>query len=172
MKQQDLKQQRNYETSPRSAFERDPRFRDDLHFSEKDYEETPTKQSEADACDINKMMETYQATGYMPPDTGGQMFGDFSTMQTFDEALRIVSEAQSQFFSMPAPVRAAFDNDPGKFLGAIEKAESDPELARKLVDLKILVPRHETPEQTLQRIADNTKPVPAKKKAKDESAED
>lgn len=172
MKQQELNKQRNYEVSPRTAFERDRSFRDDLEFSENDYKMSPTKQSERDACDINKMMDTFQQTGYFPPDNGGMMYGDFSTMETFDEVLRIVSEAQSQFHSMPAAVRAAFDNDPAKFLGAIESAERDPKVASELVKLGILELRPETAAQKLDKIVENTKPQPPKKKSKDESAAD
>lgn len=159
MKQQNLNKIRNYNEQPRSNHEpRDQAFKATLEFTQSDYDANPTKQSEADACDINNIMKRYEATGFLPDSSGRvPQFGDFSTMTTFQEALEIVASAQSSFFALPALIRAKFENDPAKFLGYVEQAYTDPGVAEDLVKMGLAVERPETPAKVLQDIRENTK---------------
>ena len=120
-------------------------------------EKTRTLQSEADACDINKIMERFDRTGKLPtlqvqpPRYGDARVVDFATAQA------IVKEAKDQFNSLPATTRKHFGNDPQAFLEALNDQSEDN--AKNLLKLGILIPRKETPEEVLSRIAENTKPA-------------
>lgn len=140
MKQQNLKEQRNYNLHPRSAAEgSDPNYRADISF---EGEVSLTKQSEAEACDINVIMKRYEATGFLPQSDGRTpQYGDFSTMETFQEALHIVSSANASFYALPAEIRARFQNDPAQFLGYVEEGMRDPKVNQELVDMGLAMPR-------------------------------
>ena len=120
-------------------------------------EESLTRQSEADGCDINLIMERFNRTGKLPAmQSIPPKFGD-SRVVDYMTAQNIVKEAKEQFEALPSNVRKAFGNDPANFLDAI--ADQSEENAQKLLKLGILVPRKESPEEMLLRIANNTKPA-------------
>ena len=162
MKQEKLKEHRNYRMNPRSAHEGpDPDFRDDLNFGD---EVSRTKQSEAEACDINNIMKKYQATGILPDADGRQpMWEDFSEAATFMEALHIVSQAQSSFHALPAEIRSRFGNDPAQFLAFVEKGSTDAEVGKELVSMGLANVPVESPEKILKDIRENTKSKPEPK---------
>lgn len=157
MKQQKLTEQRNFYTNPRSMAELGPNFRDgsdDIN----EWGPSLTKQSEAAACDINNIMEKYTATGFLPDGDGRQpAYGDFSTMETFQEALNIVSSANAQFYSLPAEIRQRFANDPGQFLGFVEAGATDPKVRDELVKMGLAQIPEEKPEKILKDIRDEAR---------------
>lgn len=115
-----------------------------------------TRQSEADSCDINKIMERFNRTGKLPVmQTQPPQYGDARVVD-YTTAQQIVIDAKKQFMSLPADTRKAFGNDPQAFLNAIGDYSEDNQ--KNLLKLGILVPKQETPEQTLKEIARNTKP--------------
>lgn len=131
--------------------------------------DTPTKQSEKDACDINKIMERYRATGLLPDLIQREpQYGDFSDAATFMEAMDIIAVANAQFSALPAKVRERFGNNPAEFLAFVESAEDDPEATRELVRLGVVelssAEQPETADQILKDIRENTRPS---KKAQD-----
>ena len=119
-----------------------------------DAEEGLTKQSFKDECDVNRIMARYADTGVIehiresPPSNA-----DVSDVGTYQEAMDIVSHAQSQFMQLPSAVRAAFDNDPVAFLDAFESAEGQ-DLLRQHGVLPQEAPSEERP-------ATETVPAPA-----------
>lgn len=159
MKQQKLTEIRDYQKSPRAYWEEpDKNYRSDIDFTG---EVSLTKQSEAEACDINNIMKKYEATGLLPDSSGRQpYYGDFSTMETFQEALHIVSEANSVFHSLPAEIRAKFQNDPAQFLGFIEKSSQTQDGVKELVDLGLAVEKTESSEKVLKDIRDDLRKAP------------
>lgn len=74
----------------------------------------------AGACDINAIMARYRQSGQlaaMPSMRSAQgLYGDFSRVGSFHEALSAVQAAKEQFATLPAPVRSRFRNDPGSLL--------------------------------------------------------
>lgn len=150
MAQQKLKEIRNYRANPRSAHEEpDPNHREDILFTQSDYDASPTKQSDAEAADINFIMKRYEQTGLLPDAEGRRpIVGDFSTMETYHEAMQVVAEANSSFFALPAEIRAKFQNDPGQFLAYVEKAPTDKEIATDLVKMGLAVQREQEKEST------------------------
>ncbi|AXH75931.1 MAG: internal scaffolding protein [Microviridae sp.] len=96
-----------------------------------------TEQSHKDSCDINKIMAFYQKSGRLPEglSTGQPIYGDFSELFDYGEAMNIVSEAQERFSELPAELRRHFNEDPANLLAAIQ----DESRFDELVDLGILV---------------------------------
>jgi len=116
-----------------------------------------TLQSEADNCDINKIMERFNRTGKLPtlqvspPQYGDARVVDFATAQ------QIIKDAKNQFYELPAKARKAFGNDPQAFLQALN--DNSEENAKNLLKLGILIEKKPTPEDVLNQIALNTKPI-------------
>lgn len=76
-----------------------------------------TKQEFADECDLNVLMKRYERTGVLPSARVGQpQFVDCTVFGDFQSSLQIVADAERMFMSLPARVRAEFENDPGRFV--------------------------------------------------------
>lgn len=128
MKQQTLKEHRDYLANPRRNGEFDKDYRGDIDFTG---EISLTRQSEAESADINVIMKRYEQTGILPEMMKqNPEYGDFSDMGTYQEALNIVAFANSQFMALDAHVRARFSNDPAQFLDFCSNPENGPELVK------------------------------------------
>lgn len=93
-------------------------------------EKSATKQSFAEECDINNIMAKYRVTGLVDHTSAhGGVYTDLPTEIDYHENLNSVIAAEQAFQSLPAKMRAKFDNDPAKFLGFVlnpdNKAEID-----------------------------------------------
>lgn len=135
-----------------------------------DLENNPslTIQSEADACDINKIMAQWAKTGLLPHvNRFPGSYGDFSDASDYQTALNRVIEAQDAFMELPAAIRTKFDNDPGKFL----EFASNPENAQEMINLGLATPLPDgvvsvaitNPEALHAPIDDDTTPSSSKK---------
>lgn len=121
--------------------------------------ESMTRQSEADSCDINKIMERFDRTGQLPISVKAPpLYGD-ARIVDFQTAKQIVIDAQNAFSELSAEARKYFNHDPQNLLNALSDASE--ESAKTLLKLGILVEREESPEVTLQRIAKNTEKATA-----------
>lgn len=83
------------------------------------YKETSkgrTRQSDLQMSDINTIMAKYQKTGELPTKGREAFFANVSEMPDFRTALDMVHAAEDAFMSLPASMRARFENDPAKFL--------------------------------------------------------
>lgn len=103
-----------------------------------DRERSRTKQSFKAECDINNIMRKFEKTGLIEHQARFQgRYGDFTNLpQSYHEAVNQVLEAEEMFMTLPAKVRAHFDNDPGSFLAAVD----DPARREELVELGLLRP--------------------------------
>lgn len=86
-----------------------------------------TRQSEAEACDINTIVAQFDRTGMMPQVSPG-MFADVSEVGDYQSALETVRLADEMFMQLPAKVRHAFDDDPAVFVDAFHDASRKDEL--------------------------------------------
>lgn len=121
--------------------------------------ESLTRQSEADSCDINKIMERFDRTGQLPISLKQPpQYGD-ARIVSFQEAKQIVIEAEKQFMELSPQARQYFGHDPQNLLNAI--ADDSEDNIKKLLDLGIMVQKEKSPEQILNEIAQNTKKEPA-----------
>jgi hypothetical protein len=91
-----------------------------------------TEQHHVADCDINNIMAKFapQVLNSFSPGS----YGDFSELPDYHTALSTVRRIDDMFMDVPANVRAAFDNDPAKFLAAFEDESS----RQKLVDLGLI----------------------------------
>lgn len=96
-----------------------------------------THQSFKDECDINRIVARYQKTGLLPQVNSQPQYGDFCTSDDYQTSMNKVLHAQNSFMSLPAKVRARFENDPAKFLDFVY----DPENAQELVSLGLATKR-------------------------------
>jgi len=122
-----------------------------------DGSKSKVRKSQKDECDINKIMERFNRTGKLPTmQTRPPQYGDARVLD-YQGAQNLIKEAKQQFMALPAIARKAFGNDPQVFLEAIN--DNSQENVEKLLKLGILIPRKESPEEVLNRIAENTKPA-------------
>lgn len=74
-----------------------------------------TEQHHANEFDMKAIVAKAKRTGYLPLREGA-MYGDFSSIGTYHEALTAVRDAQAAFMKLPGEIRKRFANDPGKLL--------------------------------------------------------
>lgn len=92
---------------------------------------TLAQQQFKEECDINTIVERFHLTGEVPQLTELPKYADFEGVFDFQSAMNAVRQAQETFMSLPAKLRARFDNDPQKFVAFTNDDENLPE-ARKL----------------------------------------
>lgn len=84
-----------------------------------------TVQSEAEDADLNVIVARFGLTGRMPESVRVPSYGDFTGAPSdYFQALEFVESARDSFMTMPADVRARFDNDPGVFLAYSDRFSS------------------------------------------------
>ena len=117
-------------------------------------EPSMTKQSFRDECDINQIIDRYKATGLLTdplnPSNRRPMYGNFSEIPTYQEALDYIAMATDEFMSLPSNIRKRFDNDPGQYLAFIEDEANREEaialgLVEKTVPVQVPVPDEPKP---------------------------
>jgi len=75
-----------------------------------------TQQHFADECDINNILERFNVTGLLPQNPLSPRYGDFSGIDDYHSALNAVMAAEDEFDTLPAQIRARFDNEPAKLI--------------------------------------------------------
>lgn len=106
------------------------------------YSKSRTHQSFKSECDVNNIMAKYRRTGVLTHlSSKTPQYGDFTNVSDYQSALLAVQDATDSFMSLPAQLRAKFDNDPAAFLAFAEK----PENANFLVDLGLSPKIEDTP---------------------------
>nr|QJB19069.1 MAG: internal scaffolding protein [Microvirus sp.] len=104
-----------------------PRFRVAVDFTG---QQSLTKQSFADECDINVLMSRYQSGAILPGNALQATYGDVSAVTDYQDALNLVIEANDGFNNLPSKVRSYFDNDPAQFLAFVGNSENIPEMIK------------------------------------------
>lgn len=89
-----------------------------------------TKQSFQDECDINQIMAKYQKTGAITHFNKHQQNYGIADGATFQEAMNLVCDAQEMFNDLPSSIRSRFGNDPAAFLDFVQNEENSDEMAR------------------------------------------
>lgn len=75
-----------------------------------------TKQSFREDADINVLVARFKAGQEQPPPPGRALYGDFTKVGDYLEAMTKVAEANSQFEQLTSSVRSRFRNDPAELL--------------------------------------------------------
>lgn len=118
-----------------------------------------TRQSEAEACDINYILKRVEAGGLVQTRGAEPIFGDFSEIGDYFTSLNTVIDAQTRFDALPAQLRARFENDPNKILGFV----NDPSNREEAIKLGLTRSDVKMPEKNLPPSVDNEKANPAPK---------
>lgn len=103
-----------------------------------------TNQSDADACDINKMFARFEKTGVLVDPTSGvsrtPVYGDFSGVSDFHDMQSRIAHAKQAFECLPASVRNRFDNDVQKLTEFLADPKNDSESVKLgLKDASVLL---------------------------------
>lgn len=101
--------------------------------------EDPSKtvQSDMEDADINVIVSRYAVTGQLPQSDRVPQYADYEGVFDFRSAQEAILQAQRDFMSMPAKVRAEFDNNPQIFL----EFASDPNNIDDMRRLGLAVPK-------------------------------
>lgn len=95
-------------------------------------EPTMTQQQFKSQCDINQIIKKFEKTGMISHlNNNAGNYGDFSTIQNFQQNLNMVLSAQSSFDALPPEVRKRFGNNPSNLIDFVQN-ESNYEEAVKL----------------------------------------
>lgn len=94
-----------------------------------------TVQSDMTDADINVIVARFGITGTMPQGLRVPEYADYEDVFDYHSAMLVIKEAEKDFMSMPADVRAQFDNDPGAFFDFA----SDPDNIDALRDMGLAV---------------------------------
>lgn len=94
----------------------------------RDFGKMITRQSEAAAVDVNRIVGQFVKTGVLPQVQAQALFADVSEMTDYRDALHQVELADKMFMSLPAKVRAKFENDPATFLDFCSDPQNREEL--------------------------------------------
>lgn len=79
-------------------------------------------------CDVNVIMARYMKTGEMPPINGRTgVYGDFTELPSYQEALHTLTKANDMFMDIPAHIRLRFENDPQKLMDYLADSKNDEE---------------------------------------------
>ena len=83
-----------------------------------------TQQHQKDQADINYIIEQFNVTGILPTGPVSPQYGDFSGISDYQSALNAVIDAQDEFMSLPANLRARFENDPSNLINFLSNEEN------------------------------------------------
>lgn len=82
-------------------------------------------------CDVNHILDEFQRTGAIPPNTNGEgAYGDFSSVGDFGALMQQYTEAREMFMELPASVRARFGHDPKAFYDFVNNPENADEMVK------------------------------------------
>lgn len=80
-------------------------------------EPTLAQQQFKDDCNLNSIMERFNATGEMSHFHNiAAQYGDFTHVTDYQTSLNTIIAAQATFDALPASLRKRFDNDPSQFV--------------------------------------------------------
>jgi len=78
-------------------------------------------------CDINTILQKFNITGILPEAPLSPRYGDFSGIGDYHSAMIRVLAAKTEFESLPAQIRARFQNDPALLIEFLQDENNRPE---------------------------------------------
>jgi len=78
-------------------------------------------------CDINTILQKFNITGILPEAPLSPRYGDFSGIGDYHTAMNRVLAAKTEFESLPAQIRARFQNDPAQLIEFLQDENNRPE---------------------------------------------
>lgn len=115
-----------------SSIDRPPRKKcggDYIDYSKPDAPECSYwgKSRTVQADEVNSLQNVMARGGVLQQKATPPIYADHANMPDYKAALNLVIQAESQFMSLDASLRAKFDNDPAKLLGFLDDAKNDDE---------------------------------------------
>lgn len=108
---------------------------------------------------INSIMRKYHKTGFLPRyEKAAAVYGDFTEVGDFQAAMNTVIRGRELFETIPADIRAKFDNDPHQFLEFMRQAEPDD--VREIGLGGLLVVREQAAAPTPEPVSPAPEPAP------------
>lgn len=90
---------------------------------------TMTQQHMKQETDINYILKQYDKTGLITHvNNAVANYGDFTTVNEYQQSLNMVMQAQEAFNALPSEVRKRFFNDPGEFFEFATNPENKDEM--------------------------------------------
>lgn len=77
-----------------------------------------------DECDINTILEKFNITGLLPESPLSPRYGDFTGIGDYHTAMNRVMAAKDEFMTLPAQIRARFNNDPAQLIEFLENSDN------------------------------------------------
>jgi len=91
---------------------------------------TRTQQHFKDETDINNILRQFNITGQLPTKPMSPRYGDFTGIGDYHAALNQVIAAEGEFMTLPAQLRARFDNDPQELIEFLNNPENKDEAVK------------------------------------------
>jgi len=85
---------------------------------------TRTQQHFKDETDINNILRQFNITGLLPKKAITPQYGDFTGIRDYHGALNAVIAAEDEFMTLPATLRARFDNDPAALIQFLDNPDN------------------------------------------------
>ena len=79
-----------------------------------------TQQHFKDETDINNILRQFNVTGMLPEAPLSPRYGDFTGIVDYHSALNAVIAAEDDFMTLPAQLRARFENDPAQLIDFLD----------------------------------------------------
>ena len=80
--------------------------------------------------DVNHFIKRYLQDGVLPQFNGKPIYGDFTHIIDYKDALNKVIEAKNKFMELPSSIREKFDNSPNEFLNFVNNPENHDEMVK------------------------------------------
>lgn len=98
------------------------------------FEPTKTQQHEAMNMDINAIMSRYNKTKMAPISKCNPLYGDFTNVNSYHEALNKVINIQNEFMALPGHIKRRFSQNPEKLMQFLD----DPENIHEAIELGLV----------------------------------
>ena len=95
-----------------------------------------------DECDINNILRQFNITGLLPEAPLSPRYGDFTGIGDYHTALNQVIAAEDEFMSLPATLRARFENNPAQLIEFLD----NPLNKNEAIKLGLVNPSVELPQ--------------------------
>lgn len=99
-----------------------------IKVSTENTEPSKTQQQFKDDTDVNVIMRRFLGGKSIPPITSKTgVYGDFTQLQSYQQSLNTVLQAQEEFSKLPSEVRRRFSNNPKDLINFLSDKKNDEE---------------------------------------------
>lgn len=110
------------------------------------------RQDQEAQANINNIVKAFGVTGKLPVLPNLPEYGDFTdSPRDYMEAMERLQAAEKAFYTVPASVRAEFNNNPAEFFDAVHKMSKE-----ELIERGLAPP---PPEPVIVKASDPTEPA-------------